>query len=141
MRHFRDSPLLTALIAGGVSVFCWSLFWIVFTHMRHIDFGATSYLWHTSGISMTPTIESGDDEITSVQDFVSLKPGNIVMFHPQGSWTKAKVVCHRIVHGFGGRWVTQGDNNLNEDPGYVTKDNYIATVEIIIHRAIPRAVH
>jgi signal peptidase I len=141
MRHFRDSPLLTALIAGGVSVFCWTLFWIVFTHMRHVDFGATPFLWHTNGVSMTPAIDAGDDEITSVQDFVALKPGNIVMFRPEGRWTKAQVVCHRIVRGFGGQWVTQGDNNKTADPGYVTKENYIATVEVIIHRHLPTVVH
>jgi hypothetical protein len=83
---------------------------------------------------MEPAIDPGDDEITSVQDFQALKPGSIVLFYPQGGWTRARVVCHRIVRGFGGRWVTRGDNNDIEDPGYVTHANYIATVDVIIHR-------
>lgn len=82
---------------------------------------------------MEPAIHPGDIEIASVEDFAALKPGEIVIFRPQGHWTDSRFVCHRIRFGFGGRWITRGDNNAHDDPGYLTRENYIATVKMIFH--------
>jgi hypothetical protein len=133
MKHIRGSPLLTAAVAGGVSVACWVVFTAVVAHVRGVNYGAVPILWRTSGISMEPGIVPGDEELTFVQDFVALRPGSIVIFRPQGNWTTHAFVCHRIVRGFSGEWVTRGDNNASEDPGYLTRHNYVATVRFIMH--------
>ncbi len=97
-----------------------------------ISNAATPWLWTVRGTSMLPTLRSGDRDISVVQNFTALHPGEIVIFRPQGNWTPAAYVVHRIVRGFGGRWVTKGDNNAREDPGYLTSANYVATVALIL---------
>jgi signal peptidase I len=133
MKHIRGSPLLTAAVAGGVSVACWVVLTTVLSHVRGLNFGATPIVWRAQGISMEPGIVPGDEELTFVQDFSALRPGTIVIFRPQGKWTTHSFVCHRIVRGFSGEWVTRGDNNAQEDPGYLTAGNYVATVRFVMH--------
>ena len=99
---------------------------------------AAPVLWQVSGTSMLPTMEDGDREVAVMQDFKDVMPGEIVIFVPQGNWTNARYVVHRVIRGFGGRFVTRGDNNDFEDPGYLTASNYVATVKLIIKaRSMP----
>ena len=71
---------------------------------------------------MLPTIRGGD--IVHVDEnfnFENLKIGDIVIFYPEG---EDFAPVHRIVQETEGGWITRGDNNKENDPWVLTKENF-----------------
>lgn len=78
--------------------------------------------------SMEPEINVGDSVIGKKESFDNLEIGNDVIYHYVYEDIDIYVV-HRIIRydeGYG--FKTQGINTTQEDPIYVTKDNYVSTV-------------
>lgn len=78
--------------------------------------------------SMEPEINVGDSVIGKKESFDNLEIGDDVIYHYVYEDIDIYVV-HRIIRydeGYG--FKTQGINTKQEDPIYVTKDNYISTV-------------
>lgn len=78
--------------------------------------------------SMEPEINVGDSVIGKKESFDNLEIGDDVIYHYVYEDIDIYVV-HRIIRydeGYG--FKTQGINTKQEDPIYVTKDNYVSTV-------------
>lgn len=78
--------------------------------------------------SMEPEINVGDSVIGKKESFDNLEIGDDVIYHYVYEDIDIYVV-HRIIRydeGYG--FKTQGINTTQEDPIYVTKDNYVSTV-------------
>ena len=78
--------------------------------------------------SMEPEINVGDSVIGKKESFDNLEIGDDVIYHYVYEDIDIYVV-HRIIRydeGYG--FKTQGVNTKQEDPIYVTKDNYVSTV-------------
>lgn len=78
--------------------------------------------------SMEPEINVGDSVIGKKESFDNLEIGDDVIYHYVYEDIDIYVV-HRIIRydeGYG--FKTQGINTNQEDPIYVTKDNYVSTV-------------
>jgi len=86
-----------------------------------------------SGVSMLPTLQSGD--VTVVFEdypFSRLRVGDVVIMNSEKGYN----VIHRIVRRHrGGRWITKGDNNRYEDREKLTSNNFggLALVDDSIH--------
>jgi signal peptidase len=104
------------LIAGAISI----------KNGRMMNlFGFTYSIVPTN--SMEPEINVGDSVIGKKEKFENLKIGDDVIYHYVYEDLDIYVV-HRIIRydeGLG--YKTQGINTSQEDPIYVTKDNYIST--------------
>ena len=104
------------LIAGAVSI----------KNGRMMNlFGFTYSIVPTN--SMEPEINVGDSVIGKKEKFENLEIGDDVIYHYVYEDLDIYVV-HRIIRydeGLG--YKTQGINTSQEDPIYVTKDNYIST--------------
>lgn len=88
-------------------------------------YGETSYIM-LLGNSMYPTIESGT--------FVVVKPepqyylGDIVAFVNEDN----RNVIHRIVEETEQGFITKGDNNDRNDPGFVTSENMVGRTLFVV---------
>ena len=104
------------LIAGAISI----------KNGRMMNlFGFTYSIVPTN--SMEPEINVGDSVIGKKEKFENLEIGDDVIYHYVYEYLDIYVV-HRIIRydeGLG--YKTQGINTSQEDPIYVTKDNYIST--------------
>ena len=80
-------------------------------------------------ISMLPTIKPGDILLLDHIPYADLKVGDIVL--RKESWVPL-LVCHRIVKRSTHRVVTKGDNNKEEDYGWMTPKTYAGRVKLII---------
>lgn len=87
----------------------------------------TPVVIHVVGSSMEPTLHDGQSVILGTPDFSALHLGLIAVFQARN-----ELVIHRIVQGGHGRWVTRGDANTANDPSYLTADNYVGTVALIL---------
>ena len=78
--------------------------------------------------SMEPEINVGDSVIGKKESYDNLDIGDDVIYHYVYEDIDIYVV-HRIIrHDEGYGFKTQGINTNQEDPIYVTKDNYVSTV-------------
>ena len=78
--------------------------------------------------SMEPEINVGDSVIGKKESYDNLDIGDDVIYHYVYEDIDIYVV-HRIIrHDEGYGFKTQGRNTNQEDPIYVTKDNYVSTV-------------
>lgn len=89
--------------------------------------GQTSYV-RVSGISMEPTLRSGDLAVLQKQS--SYGRGDVVAFRVQGG-----VVIHRIVRETPEGFVTQGDNKNGDDPWRPTADDIVGRMWFSVPRA------
>ncbi len=80
------------------------------------------------GISMRPTIIAGDILILDKPDLSLIKEGDIVAYRSNND----AIVVHRVVEVRGDILITKGDNNMNNDGGSVSRDNYSGRVIYII---------
>jgi signal peptidase len=77
--------------------------------------GPASYLWVT-GVSMLPTLETGDFVVTQHEDHYAA--GDVVAYHvPAGEPGAGSIVIHRVAGGSGDSgYVMKGDNKRFPDP-------------------------
>ncbi|MGD0328893.1 MAG: signal peptidase I [Nitrososphaeria archaeon] len=91
----------------------------------NVAFGNSPF-WYVEGISMHPTLQSGDLIIIVRTPFDNLKVGDIIVYY---SHVYNFRIVHRIIEieNISGQeaLITKGDNNLGPDPLYVTKADYI----------------
>jgi hypothetical protein len=82
------------------------------------------------GISDSPILRDGQSIIIKHEDFDKLKPGDLVIRRCGG-----ELVCHPIARRWTlhGAFITRGYANDRDDTGYLTRDNYVATVVYVIH--------
>jgi hypothetical protein len=73
----------------------------------------TTGKWYYTGISMGPTLRSGDVLDVDSSAGVEVRCGDVVVLGPIGAGQK--YVIHRVVSTRGGAIVTQGDNNTTPD--------------------------
>ena len=77
------------------------------------------------GASMSPAIQPGTRHVELFLPYADLKKGMIV------DWNcpfPRERICHRIVAGWPGKWVTKGYANSCVDRGYCTPENYIGEI-------------
>ena len=86
-------------------------------------------VYTTYGMSMWPTIQPSDKIMNERTPYNRLKIGDIVSYVSRFCDTP---VNHRIVGGVPGKWIVKGDNNERCDRGYLTPENYLSRVGIII---------
>ena len=98
--------------------------------------GPASYLTVT-GISMEPTLQSGDLVIARQAD--TYAPGEIVAFRvPAGEPGAGDLVIHRIVGGSANDgFITQGDNKPRPDPWRPTGNDVVGSPWFVIPGAGP----
>jgi signal peptidase len=99
-----------AVLAFGVVLLAW------FFLLRPVALGGpASYLW-VNGVSMLPTLETGDFVITQHQDRYAI--GDVVAYHiPDGEPGAGSIVIHRVagVSADSG-YLMKGDNKRFPDP-------------------------
>lgn len=95
------SSLLLALAVGG---------WLVV--LRPVNLGGPAgYLW-VSGVSMLPTLQSGDLVVTQRQDRYAI--GDVLAYHvPRGQPGAGAIVIHRLVGGSPSTGYTMKGDNKN----------------------------
>ena len=74
---------------------------------------------------MVPAIKPNSCHVEIFAPYSNLRIGDTVNYLSP-YWHKP--ICHRIVAGWPGKWVTKGDANSAVDRGYCTEQNYIAEV-------------
>ena len=78
-----------------------------------------------TGHSMEPTFHDHQTWFLNLTPYSTLHVGSIVDYKND---FLHKPICHRIVAGWPGKWVTKGDANKEVDRGYCTPKNYIGEV-------------
>jgi signal peptidase I len=93
--------------------------------------GPATYVW-VSGISMEPTLETGDLVIVRRAD--GYAEGDIVAFRvPQGEPGAGSLVIHRIVGGSAGTgFITQGDNKRRPDSWRPTPEDIVGSSWLVV---------
>jgi signal peptidase I len=84
--------------------------------------GSDYQITRISGNSMLPTLNSGEVAVVfKAYPFSKLRIGDVVIIESERGYN----VIHRIVRRHrGGTWVTQGDNNRNEDREVLNSKNF-----------------
>jgi len=78
--------------------------------------------------SMKPVLMGGERVDVTVVPFDQIEVGQMVVFWP--CWKRTPVIHLAIRHEKRGI-VTKGIDNRDEDPGYMTADNFIGTAVIV----------
>jgi signal peptidase len=119
----------SAKLAGlgfGVVLLAWFFF------LRPVALGGpASYLWVT-GVSMLPTLETGDFVITQHQDHYAI--GDVVAYHvPDGEPGAGSIVIHRVAGGSGDSgYVMKGDNKRFADPWHPRQSDVVGRLWIAV---------
>lgn len=80
---------------------------------------------------MLPTYKSGDVLIAVKQP--NYQVGDPVVYHPKDLDCGRCNVVHRIIgETKNGAWITQGDNNPNQDPWFPTDEEILGKVAIML---------
>lgn len=92
--------------------------------------GPATYVW-VSGVSMEPTLETGDLVIVRRAD--AYARGDIVAFKvPEGQPGAGSLVIHRIVGGSAADgYVTRGDNKRGDDPWRPAGDDLVGSAWLV----------
>jgi signal peptidase len=118
----RHLPLL--LVAG---VF---LAWFVLLRPAALG-GPASYLW-VSGVSMLPTLETGDFVVVQKADHY--EAGEILAYRvPEGEPGAGAIVIHRLVGGSANDgFVMQGDNKKQPDDWHPKADDVVGHLWVMV---------
>ena len=94
--------------------------WVVF--LRPTGLGGTASYIFVAGVSMQPTLVTGD--LVVLQRADEYKPGDVVAYHvPQGEPGEGALVIHRIIGGSAADgFILQGDNKPVPDDWRPTPD-------------------
>lgn len=79
--------------------------------------------------SMEPTISKGSLVIDKVKNYGDIKDGDIVTFKGENTITTHRV--YKVIDG-GQRFITKGDANNAEDPGFRDKKDILGVVKVHI---------
>jgi signal peptidase I len=85
------------------------------------------------GVSMHPTIKSGEYIVYQSVSIEELKPGDIIVFIDRRSGEK---ICHRVDSIESGLIKAKGDNNRFRDRGMITSENLIGRVTHISGQSV-----
>ena len=77
--------------------------------------------------SMEPYLHTNDITVVVSIKFSDVKAGDLVL--RRVNWTYSGWVLHRATNRFGGGWITCGDHNKSNDPGWMMEDDFIAIVK------------
>src|SRR5689334_691498 len=124
----RRSWTLLKVVLGIVAVVAWAIY------LRPAVLGGRAAFIPVKGISMTPTLRSGD--LVLLRRSSSYHTGEIIAFDvPQGQPDAGKRVIHRIVSGSADSgFVTKGDYNAGKDPWTVPLSTVIGRYQLRIPR-------
>src|SRR5689334_1148531 len=124
----RRSWTLLKVVLGIVAVVAWAVY------LRPPVLGGRASFIPVKGISMTPTLRSGD--LVLLRKSSSYHTGQIIAFDvPQGQPDAGKRVIHRIVSGSADSgFVTKGDYNASRDPFTVPPAAIIGRYELRVPR-------
>ncbi len=120
--HLRHLPAL--LLAAGL------LAWFVLLRPAALG-GPASYLWVT-GVSMQPTLESGDFVVTQKQDHYTV--GDVLAYRvPKGEPGAGAIVIHRLIGGSpADGFVMKGDNKQLPDEWHPRQDDVVGKLSVAV---------
>lgn len=79
--------------------------------------------------SMTPTLSEGDILHVESVSKKDVERGSVIVFEPSNTWSSKNFISHRIIDvkmvNQSRIYKTKGDNNMDADLGWVTKDDII----------------
>jgi signal peptidase len=108
-----------------------SLFAVWFAVLRPAALGGPASYVIVSGISMQPTLKTGDLVVAQRQP--SYAAGDIVAFRvPRGEAGEGAMIIHRVIGMAGSGYIVQGDNKRFQDPWEPTAEDILGRLWLLV---------
>ncbi|MBE6654902.1 MAG: signal peptidase I [Ruminococcaceae bacterium] len=126
--------IATSVLLAIAILFCGTVMYQIKTHGYVTIFGCS--VFRVVSESMGDTMPAGSLIISQKTDIESIKEGDIISFFSRESYMAGQIITHRVteIKDRDGELllVTRGDANNSVDGFYVTKENFIGKIIVIL---------